>query len=283
MEPVNVRNLEQIQEGDARARPARLGALALASLATAAIAVSFAVMTKRGGPPAVSSADPLAELLASVRAESPAERLEKRDVTFPGVLSDSERPTTALAAVKDERGRLVAQSSATSPLPTAPPPPTDRLPVAPLPVGTLLGATSVTSDPKDPLTQMAAGAARPREEAELAPPGLDGGFQLQVASFKDPADADKLVEELRRRGHRAFRQAAYVPDRGLWHRVRIGPFKSRLEAQRYKAEFERNERMSPFVVDPEKVKQAEQLRAARLAAEQKRAGRKPSTSARKSE
>jgi cell division septation protein DedD len=274
MAPVNVRNLEQIQESDAGARPSRLGALVLASLASAAVAVSFVVMSQRTGPAAASSADPLAELLASAKAASPAERLERNEVTFPGVLSDAENPTTALAAVKDARGRLVVQSSASPPLPASPPPATDRLPVAPLPVGALLGATAVTNDPKDPLTQMAAGAARASEETELAPGGLDGGFQLQVASFKDQADADRLVEDLRRRGHRAFRQAAYVTDRGLWYRVRIGPFKSRFEAQKYKSEFERNERVSPFLVDPEKVKQAEQLKAARVAAEQKRAQRR---------
>ncbi len=30
-------------------------------------------------------------------------------MTFPGILSDDEKPTTALAAVKDERGNLVKQ------------------------------------------------------------------------------------------------------------------------------------------------------------------------------
>jgi cell division septation protein DedD len=104
----------------------------------------------------------------------------------------------------------------------------------------------------------------------LAPAGSDGGFQLQVASFKDQGEADGLVEDLRKRGHRAFRQAAYVPARGLWHRVRIGPFKNRFEASRYKAEFEKNERMTPFLVDPEKVKQAEELRSIRVAAEDKK-------------
>lgn len=272
MDTVNVRNLEQIQESDdAATRSSRLAALVLASLASAAIAVSFVVMSKRGGPPTVSSADPLAELLASSRANSPAERLEKREVTFPGVLSDSERPTTALAAVKDERGRLVAAPTPSEePIRLAsPPPPTDRLPVTPLPVGALLGGTSVTQAPKDPLTQMAKEAAQARTESELSPPGVDGGFQLQVASFKDREDADRLVQDLRRRGHRAFHQAAYVPERGLWYRVRIGPFKSKLETQRYKAEFERTERVSPFLVDPGKVKQAEQQRAARLAAQKK--------------
>jgi len=99
---------------------------------------------------------------------------------------------------------------------------------------------------------------------------MDGGFQLQVASFKEQAEADRLVDDLRRRGHRAYRQAANVPERGIWHRVRIGPFKSKLEAQKYKAELERTERISPFVVDPDKVKQAAEMRAMRVAAREKK-------------
>jgi len=280
MQPVNVRNLEQIQEQDGRGS-SRLGALLLSAVATAAIVTSGLVMAKRKAPAAVSSADPLAALVASTQAHLPAERLERKDVTFPGVLSDKASPTTALAAVKDERGRLVDQTTqAAGSDGTAPPAALDRLPVVPLPVGAMLSATSVTTEPKDRLTSLAADAARAADETQVsegnvAPPGADGGFQLQVASFKDQTDADKLVESLRRRGHRAFRQAAYVPERGLWYRVRIGPFKSRFEAQKYKATFEQSERVSPFLVDPEKVKQVEAQRAARVAAGEKRTLRRP--------
>jgi DedD protein len=274
MQPVNVRNLEQIQEHDGAPKTSRLGALLLAALASAAVVTSSVMMSKPKGPPAASSADPLAELVANVQTQAPAERLEGRDVTFPGVLSDREKPTTALAAVKDERGRLVARDDEGRAAPGAPPPATDTLPVVPLPIGSLLTATPVTTDPKDRLTSLAAGAAHGSDSASMAPAGSDGGFQLQVASFKDIHEADKLVEELRQRGHRAFRQAAYVPERGLWHRVRIGPFKSRFEAQKYKGEFERTERVSPFLVDPEKVKQAEANRAMRVAAQEKHSGRR---------
>jgi hypothetical protein len=52
--------------------------------------------------------------------------------------------------------------------------------------------------------------------------------------------------------------------------VRIGPFKTKLEALKYKERFERTERIAPFLIDPEKVKQAEEQRAARLSALQKR-------------
>ena len=78
----------------------------------------------------------------------------------------------------------------------------------PLPAGTLLNATPVTTSPKDSLTALASHAAEVPQSAELAPPGADGGYQIQVASFKDQPDADKFVEDLRKRGHRAFRQAA---------------------------------------------------------------------------
>ena len=277
MESVNLRNLEQIQEEETGFRPTRLGTLLLASLAGAALVTAFVVMARKNAPPVRSAHDPLAELVKNARAGAVApEKLDGRDVTFPGLLSDDEKPTTALAAVKDERGRLV-KLEGESPAPAAPgepPPATDRLPVVPLPVGTLLNATPVTSDPKDELTAMASGASQVKDDTELAPPGMEGGFQLQVASFKEQAEADRLVEDLRKRGHRALRQAANVPERGVWHRVRIGPFRSKFEALKYREKFERTERVSPFLVDPDKVKQAEETRAARLALQAKKKGPK---------
>jgi cell division septation protein DedD len=272
MESVNVRNLEQIQEQEAAPRASRLATLLLAGLAGAALVTAGVVMSKRTGPPARSTQDPLAELVKSVKTDSkPAEQLDGRDVTFPGILSDAEKPTTALAAVKDERGRLVTQPTADAL--AEPPPATDRLPVVPLPIGTLLQATPVTTSPKDSLTSLAASASGVQDGSEMVAAGMDGGFQLQVASFKDATDADRLVDDLRKRGHRAFRQAAYVPERGLWHRVRIGPFKSRYEANQYRSKFEKVERVSPFVVDPDKVKQAEDQRALRMTARAKRTRR----------
>jgi len=274
MAEVNVRNLEQIQEQDS-GRPSRIGTLLLVSLAGAAVVSASVMMSKKSGPPTRSSQDPLALLVAEAKNPgTPAEQLDGRDVSFPRILSDDASPTTALAAVKDERGRLVKQDdllpSQAATINGAPPPAGDRLPVVPLPMGTLLNSSPVVTAPRDALTDLAGSAAAAKTDGELAPEGNDQGFQLQVASFKDQAEADRAVEDLRKRGHRAFRQAAHVPDRGLWHRVRIGPFKSKLEAQKYKERFERTERIAPFLVDPEKVKQAEEQRAARLSALQKR-------------
>jgi DedD protein len=272
MQPVNVRNLDDIQEEDRGSKTSRFAALLLASLAGAAIVTAVVVMSRRGGAVQHQTRDPLADLvLAQKNAAPSADKLETREVSFPGILSDDEKPTTALAAVRDEHGRLLAPPDASSmPAPAAPPPAAERLPVVPLPVGEMLGATAVTTEPKDGLVALAADKSKLPPGGELAPPGMDGGFQLQVASFKDQADADRLVDDLRRRGHRAYRLTADVPERGLWQRVRIGPFKTKFEAQKYKAELERTERITPFVVDPEKVKQAAEMRAMRLAAREKK-------------
>lgn len=273
MEPANVRNLEQIQERDFGPRSNRFAALLLASGAGAALVVAFVMASSRHAPPTESDHDPLSDLVRSAKATEPApEKLDRSEVSFPGLLSDEEQPTTAMAAVKDERGRLIAGADSTAETDT-PPPPTDRLPVVPLPAGDLLNATPVTTEPDDELTKMAHAVSLPDDTGELAPEGSDAGYQIQVASFKEQADADAFVEELRRRGHRAFRMTAQVPGRGLWHRVRVGPFKTKYEANLYKDKFEKNERVSPFVVDPDKVKRAEELRSAKLAARIKKYGR----------
>jgi DedD protein len=278
MQPVNVRNLEQIQEDEVRPRSSRLGTLLLASVAGAALVVVGIVTAKRSGPPARSADDPLAQLVNQSKTEGRTpEKIDGRDVTFPGILSDDARPTTALAAVKDERGRLLKQEPAVLDLPpgapNAPPPATDRLPVVPLPAGTLLSATPVTTEPKDSLTQLASNASKVGDAVEMAPPGSDSGYQIQVASFKDQPDADKFVDDLRKRGHRAFRQAAYVAGRGLWHRVRVGPFKTKYEADQYRLKFERAERVSPYVIDPHKLKEAEEIKAQKLEVRIKRYGK----------
>lgn len=290
---VNVKNLEQIQETEPARSPTRLTALLLASLAGTALVLVGLMMTGREAPVQQTNEDPLAQLVQRAKNEGvPAHRLDSDEVTFPQLLSDVEKPTTALAAVKDERGGLVKNGVATIALGggaaagdgvpgaaalanAAPPPPaTDRLPVAPLPAGTLLNATPVTSEPKDDLSRLAVTAAEERANAASeAPAGADSGFQIQVASFKEQVDADAFVSELRKRGHEAFRVAAMIPGRGLWHRVRVGPFKTKYQAVVYKQKFEQSERMSPFVVDPEKVKQAEEVRQRKLEVRLKKYGR----------
>jgi cell division septation protein DedD len=259
----DLRNLDQIQEQEDGGSAGRLGGWLLGAAGVGALLLTVALSTDRHASAVPSSKDPLAELVAKAREEAqPADRVTRDNVTFSRILSDKEAPTTALVAVKDKDGQL-----APPPLSTyqAAPPPTDQLPIVPLPAGNLLEATRFSAKPPDELTELAADRAQLPPTGERAEAGSDGQYQLQIASFRDAPEADKYVEELRLRGHRAHREAATLPNRGVWQRVRVGPFKTKAEAIAYKAEFERKEGMATFLVDPEKIERQKALAKIRTA------------------
>jgi cell division protein FtsN len=211
-------------------------------------------------------------------APQKATDLSARDVTFPGILSDEGSPTTALAAVKgnsappkserskgamtpaaaDTPSSAIALNVRPSDVPpthdavaAAPPPPTDRLPVVPLPARNVLEASPVVTRPRDSLTRAASDAAQLAAAAEpAAPAGRDGGYQLQVSSFRGQGEADEFAAQLRARGHKAHVVEAHVPGRGTWYRVRVGPFPSQQAAASYRASFEGREHVVPFIVPP---------------------------------
>jgi DedD protein len=258
--PVNLRNLEQIHEVSGSGVP-RLSAFLLGGVGLAAVIVAGLLLADRSERASEVEVDPLEAL---VRAEQkPKDELGVRseELTFPEVLADASRPTTALVAIKGQDGKLAPQAEALPPGDLR----VDGLPAEPRPLGSLLGATKVTTEPKDQLTQLSVRASEVPAAAVPTPSGTDGGFLIQVASFKEEADAEALVTELKARGHRAFRQTANVPGRGIWHRVRIGSFQSQYEATLYKAKLEETERMATLVIDPEKVERQEQTRAFKLA------------------
>ena len=70
-----------------------------------------------------------------------------------------------------------------------------------------------------------ASKARPKDKKET-----DKSLTIQVASFKDLKDADELVAKLEKRGYPAYSISCNIPDKGIWHRVRIGYFKDKAEA-----------------------------------------------------
>jgi cell division septation protein DedD len=247
-----VRNLDDIQEADPAANGSRLGALVLASLGGACIVFAAVALLRTPAKVKPVSADPLGDLVA--RAQ-PAGKPEHRDdglrqgITFPGVLSDNSN-TTALEAVRQSSSSQVVEPSPPSAF-ARPPAPTDRLPITPVPAQDVL-QPHPEGAPDDTLGAMAKHASRD-QGGETVPAGGAGGYQLQVSSFKTPAEAESFAAALRRRGHKAYVEPAYVKGRGLWHRVRIGPFKYRHSAVVYRQDFEAKERMVTFIIDPPKT------------------------------
>ncbi|MFZ5557031.1 MAG: SPOR domain-containing protein [Pseudomonadota bacterium] len=63
---------------------------------------------------------------------------------------------------------------------------------------------------------------------------------VQAGAFQNGADADNLKAKLALLGVVASVQTAAIPDRGTWHRVRAGPFRSVEEANRVQSQLKQN-------------------------------------------
>jgi len=246
MDP-SVRNLERIQESDEQTRMPRAVSIALLVLGGACVVLSAMALGGKKSGDAAAKVDPLGDLVAQkgkpASSASMKPDLVAQDVTFPSILSDDAKPTTALAAVGTR-----SEPSAT---PSLPPPPTDVIPVVPLPAQNVLEASPVVTRPRDGLTRAANDAQASAENGQsAAPAGHDGAYQLQVSSFKTRDEADAFAQQLRVRGHKAYVIEAKVPSRGTWYRVRVGPFPTQAAASSYRSSFEAKEHVVPFVVPP---------------------------------
>lgn len=259
MDKGGLRNIEQIQERDGDSS-GRLGGLVLASLGCACMVFAGVALLRKPTQNPSKVVDPLGELASKAPPSSsgPRRDLSAQDVTFPGLLSDNQRPTTALAAIQGPGARSPVPFELPPGAPTAPPPPGDRLPVVPIPAQRVLSASSVVTDPRDPLTSAA--KERSTIKGELAEEGRAGAYNLQVASFKTEPEATSFATVLRQRGHKTYVESANISGRGTWYRVRIGPFKYLRDANRYRSDFETKEHIVPFVIETEKEKKLTEQR-----------------------
>jgi DedD protein len=270
IDPGGIRNLEDLQEDDDDRRMPPAVTATLVTLGGACIVFAAFALVGRATKPALAKGDPLGDLVAhrallpitAASARLTTVDLAPKDVTFPQMLSDDSNPSTALAAVRMSGSQLPIAALAPAPLPTQPPPATDRLPVVPLPAQAVLEASPIVTRPRDALTRAAtdaaqitgpgaAGGGASSAGGDTAPAGHEGGYQLQVSSFHTQAEADAFADQLRARGHKAYVVEAHVPNRGTWFRVRVGPFGSQHAAATYRASFEEREHVVPFIVPPE--------------------------------
>jgi cell division septation protein DedD len=273
-----VRDLEQIQERDGDDRGRRIGALLMAALALVGLTFAIGVVVGRAAEPTegtVATEDPLAKLerVQGVAAAAPAAAAKRIDVkasdmSFPSTLTEAEdRPEVlaAIAAAAAEEAALnhgAEPSHEGAPVPTVAPivvpsvaqaavpeVSTEEL-VASVPAAVAAGSAG-RSLPKairhDSLVASALRNDEPDATAD-APHGYDGELTLQVISYDRPEPARAFAAGLRDKGHEAFVTAAEVEERGTFYRVRIGPFKTREQADKYRRKFEQEEHMNTFVV-----------------------------------
>lgn len=61
-------------------------------------------------------------------------------------------------------------------------------------------------------------------------------YFLQVGAFQTEAEADNMKATLALQGFEALVQTANIPEKGIWHRVRVGPLKNLDQINKTKAD-----------------------------------------------
>jgi len=77
-----------------------------------------------------------------------------------------------------------------------------------------------------------------REEQPQA--AVPSTYFLQVGAFTTEEDADNMKAKLALQGFEALVQTATIPDKGVWHRVRVGPLNNLDQINKTKAELASN-------------------------------------------
>lgn len=204
------------------------------------------VLVGRGTAPIHFEINHLDEELAALREEdaAEAERQLRIDTESLGQQPDLEFHE-ALKKTEDSGG--IASTE-------APPPDEVETPAKRIENKTPLvtkGPLPLKTERKPPAQQKETPEKKEPEPARPEPasvsPGGEGKFTVQVASFRKADDADRLVAELKRKQYPAYRIAGIIPDKGIWHRVRVGGFDSSAAA-RAMAQKLKKDRITAFVV-----------------------------------
>jgi cell division protein FtsN len=97
------------------------------------------------------------------------------------------------------------------------------------------------------------GAERGDKGEKASTPVAREAFFLQAGSFQNAPDADNLKARLALVGVEASIQTTNLPDKGVWHRVRVGPYTDVEELNRIRTILKQNGIESALV----KVREAE--------------------------
>ncbi|MDY6910326.1 MAG: SPOR domain-containing protein [Thermodesulfobacteriota bacterium] len=197
--------------------------LALASGAVAALAWMFlcGILVGRGLPPPSTDRTPLAARLYAFLG------LDRHDDPTPENAADTwEDPQEILQSLQYHEA-LTQPPKLTQPVPHEPSAPAEQRPASDEPPG----ESPVLAEPP------------PTSIEEKA-----GNYTLMAASFKHPNNAENLVRRLQDKGYAPRMETVHTGSGELWHRVLVGSFETREQAQAFAARFNREENLEGLVI-----------------------------------
>jgi cell division septation protein DedD len=86
-----------------------------------------------------------------------------------------------------------------------------------------------------------------KPESGEGPGPLPDSYTVNLASFRGKENADRFVQELRRKGLDAFCWEINLPEKGTWHRVSVGSFPTLENAKKFVAQERLKEDYSVFI------------------------------------
>lgn len=72
-------------------------------------------------------------------------------------------------------------------------------------------------------------------------------YTVQIGAFEEASAAEKLSHRLQQKGYPAYTMIKRVPEKGVWHRVRVGRYSKRAEAESVVDQLEQREHLSGFI------------------------------------
>ena len=166
-----------------------------------------------------------------------------------------EEPELVLRHLAGESKEVPAPAASPAPTPPADSSPAGEPPpsAAPAPARPM-GEPAPTPPSPDQGHESARAPALARPAAPSPPPPVSSPppapgqrFSVQVGSFSESAEAEKLADHLRRKGMHVFVVPATGPRDSRW-RVRVGPIESRAEANRVAERLKTSDKLPTWVL-----------------------------------
>jgi cell division septation protein DedD len=283
-----MRDLDQLEEHDPEERGRRIGTMLMAAVVTVGLTLAIGVVIGKAAEPRdVNEHDPLDQLdrvanPATAATDDSAPELAPKalppvdttKLTFERELTEREERPEVIAALEAAAREADTLAAAESPTQPASPKTADAKPVVEsqpvaaiddgyaeqleqlreervpraMPAGMTASSASHKLAKAARHDKLVADALPKQSSQPRARVGEEGEFTLQVISYDTAAAAQAFASGLRSKGHEAFVVAGEVDGRGRYYRVRIGPFKTKPQAEAYRHTFEEQERMNTIVV-----------------------------------
>jgi septal ring-binding cell division protein DamX len=199
-------------------------------LAVALASFSLGVMVGRGGSHPVATVEPATatpRIAVSAEPATPAGAAEVVEVADP------------LPATQEGGDGLTFYEA----LPRGEQPPMGsgiNLPPEETPVASVATPALRVAPATLPSPQSAPSRLRPATDGE-------GDYLVQVASFRQAGDASKLAERLALKNYPAYAQEVDLGEKGVWHRVFVGPFPGNEEATRVVQRLQTEDKLTALI------------------------------------